>query len=207
MLDDEHRGFRLPLDVVNQLHRLLARRGVQVRQRLVKQKNLHLIDHHARKADALLLPAGKLVRRVIQMVLDVHQLGRPARNLVHLFLRRAAVFQRKGDVFRHRQADKLAVRVLQYRTDMRGKFKNAALRRVYAVNHQTAAHFARIAEGNQPVDAVAQRAFAAAGRPGNQHPLARHDIQIDVADGRLLLRPVLKAEIPEGNNRLHESPS
>ena len=52
------------------------------------------------------------------MDLDAAQRGGAAGDLVHFVLRGAAVFQRKGDVLPHRQADELAVRVLQHRADV-----------------------------------------------------------------------------------------
>ena len=57
------------------------------------------------------------------MVLDADQPGGAAGDLVHFVLRGAAVFQRKGDVLPHRQADELAVRVLQHRADVARQLK------------------------------------------------------------------------------------
>lgn len=109
MLDDEHCGIRLFLDLVDQLNGLLAGGGVEVGQRLIEEQDLDLIHHHARQAHPLLLPARKLVRCIAEMVLDAHQLGSMAGDGVHLILRGAAVFQCKGNVLAHGQPDELAV--------------------------------------------------------------------------------------------------
>ena len=161
---------------VDQFHRLLAGGGVQVCQRLVKQKHADLVHHNAREADALFLPARKLVRGVVEMMLDAHQLGGAAGDGVHFVLRGAAVFQRKGDVLRHGQPDKLPVGVLQHGADVGAQRKDAAVHSVHAVHRQGAGGFAGVGVGVQPVDAARQRAFAAAGRTGDQHTLAGVDI-------------------------------
>ena len=201
VLDDDNRRVRRSLNLVDQLNRLPAGRRVEVGQRFVKQQHLHLIDHHARQAHALLLPAGKLVRRGLQVVCNVHQPGHTLHRFFHLVLRRARVFQREGDVLAHRQADELAVRVLQHRAHMRGQLKDACPRRVHAVDRQFALDLAGKGKRNQPVDAAAQRALAAAGGPGDQHALARQDVKIDPMERRPLLRTVLEREIPEGYDR------
>ncbi len=74
MLDDEHGRVGLLLDLVDQLHGLLAGGRVQICQRLVEEQDLDLIHHNARQTDALLLPAGKLMRCIVEVVLDAHQL-------------------------------------------------------------------------------------------------------------------------------------
>ena len=119
-------------------------------------------------------------------------------DLVHFFLRGAAVFQRKGDIFRHRQADELAVRILQHGADMIRQLKNAAVGRIHAVYCQAACTLTGVGEGIQAIDAGCQCAFAAAGRPGNQDALTRVDIQVDIMQGGLLLGAVLERKIFEG---------
>ena len=146
----------------------------------------------------MLLPARKLVRGVIQVVFDSHQFSDAAGRLVHFFLRGAAVFQRKGDIFRHRQADELAVRILQHGADMIRQLKNAAVGRIHAVYCQAACTLTGVGEGIQAIDAGCQCAFAAAGRPGNQDALTRVDIQVDIMQGGLLLGAVLERKIFEG---------
>ena len=201
VLNDEDRRVGLLLDRVDQLNGLLARGRVKVCQRLIEQQNLHLIDHDAREADALLLAAGKLVRSVVEVVLDSDQLGGAAGDLVHFVLRSAAVFQRKGDVLPHRQADELAVRVLQHRADVARQLKNTAVGRVHAVHSQRACALAGVGERVQAVDAGRQRGLAAAGRPGDQHALPGVDVQIDVMQRGLLLGAMLEGKIFKGYDR------
>ena len=135
------------------------------------------------------------------MVFDADQLGGAAGDLVHFVLRSAAVFQRKGDVLPHRQADELAVRVLQHRTDVARQLKNAAVGRVHAVHGQRARTLAGVGERVQAVDAGRQRGLAAAGRPGDQHALPGVDIQIDVMQRGLLLGTILERKIFKGYDR------
>ena len=201
MLNDQDRGVGFLLYRVDQLNGLLAGGRVQIGERFIKQQHLDLIDHNARQTDALLLPAGKLVRCIVEVVFDPDQLCGTAGDLVHFLLRGAAVFQRKGNVLPHGQPYELAVRVLQHGAHMPGQLKDTAVGRVNAVHNQTALAFAGVGEGIQTVDAGRQCAFAAAGRTCNQHALARVDVQINVVQGWLLLRAVLEGKITEGYDR------
>ena len=116
---------------------------------------------------------------------------------VHLILRGAAVFQCKGNVLAHGQPDELAVRVLQHRAHMGRKLKEAAVGRIHTVHGQGAGARAGVGKRVQPVDAGRQRAFAAAGRPGDQHTLTGVDIQVDIMQRRLFLRTILEGEVFE----------
>ena len=197
MLDDEHCGVRLFLDLVDQLNGLLAGSGVEVGQRLIEEQDLDLIHHHARQAHPLLLPARKLVRCVAEMVLDAHQLGGMAGDGVHLILRGAAVFQCKGNVLAHGQPDELAVRVPQHRAHMGRKLKEAAVRRIHTVYGQGAGARAGVGKRVQAVDAPRQRTLAAAGGARNEHPFTRVDLQIDIGQGGALLGAVLEGKVAE----------
>ena len=185
------------LDLVDQLNGLLAGGRVQAGKGFIKHQNFNLIHHNARQADALLLPAGKLMRGMVQAVFNAHQLCGMAGDLVHFLLGNTAVFQRKGNVLAHRQANELAVRILQHRAHMGRKLKNAAVGRIHTVYRQAAGAFAGVGKRVQPVDAGRQRAFAAAGRPGDQHTLTGVDIQVDIMQRRLFLRTILEGEVFE----------
>ena len=93
--------------------------------------------------------------------------------------------------------DELAVRILQHRAHMGRKLKNAAVGRIHTVYRQAAGAFAGVGKRVQPVDAGRQRAFAAAGRPGDQHTLTGVDIQVDIMQRRLFLRTILEGEVFE----------
>ena len=200
MLNDDHRGTAALLDLVDELNGLLAGGRVEVGQRLVEKQHLHLVHHYARQAHALLLSAAKLVRGVAQVVFHAHQRGHAVHRLAHARLRRAVVLQREGDVLAHGQADELPVRVLKHGAHVPGQLKHARLGRIHAVHGEAAGDRAGIAGGDQAVEAAAQRALAAARRAGDEHPLARVDVQVDMAQGGPLLRPVLKGKVPEGDD-------
>jgi hypothetical protein len=137
------------------------------------------------------------MRCIAEVVLDAHQLRSAAGDGVHLLLRHTAVFQRKGDVLAHGQANELAIRVLQYRAHMGRQLKDAAVRRIHAVHGQGAGAHAGVREGVQAVDAARQRAFAAAGRACDEHTLPRIDVQVDAGQRGTLLGAVLEREISE----------
>ena len=85
--------------IVDQFDGLLAGGRVEFASGSSKSRILTSSTLDTRQTDALLLPARKLVRGVIQVVFDSHQFSDAAGRLVHFFLRSAAVFQRKGDIF------------------------------------------------------------------------------------------------------------
>ena len=72
VLNDQHGGIGLVLDLVDQLNGLLAGGRVQAGKGFIKHQNFNLIHHNARQADALLLPAGKLMRGMVQAVFNAH---------------------------------------------------------------------------------------------------------------------------------------
>ena len=111
-------------------------------------------DTQAGSGPAEALPVS--YTHLIQVVFDSHQFSDAAGRLVHFFLRSAAVFQRKGDIFRHRQADELAVRILQHGADMIRQLKNATVGRIHAVYCQAACTLTGVGEGIQAIDASCQ---------------------------------------------------
>ena len=145
--------------------------------------------------------------RKAQVMVHVHQFCGAGHGGVHLLLGHAVVFQREGDVLGHRQADELAVRVLQHRAHRFGQRKDALLLRLHAVHRQSAGGFAGVAEGDEPVDAAGQGGFARAGGPGDQNLFAGIDVQVDVVEGGPGLGAVLEGEIPEGNDGVHRQRS
>ena len=200
VLNDKDRSVGLFLDAVNELNRLFPGRRVKIGERLVKQQDLDVIDHDTGKADALLLTTGQLVGRISEMVFHVDKRCGPLGGRVHFRLGDTVVFKRKCNVFRDRQPDELAVRVLQDCADRFRKLKDAFFLGFHAVHKQLSGRLAGIAERNQAVDAACQRRFSAAGRPGNQNLLAGINVQIDVVQRGARLRTVLKCEIPKGND-------
>ena len=115
VLDDQHRRPRAFMHHIDQFNGRPSGSRIQIRQRLVKQQHLDRLHHHAGQADPLLLAAGQLIRRILQMMVDIHQPGHPVDQLLHLLLRHTVILRRKRNIFSHRQADKLPVRILQHR--------------------------------------------------------------------------------------------
>ncbi|MPM63503.1 hypothetical protein SDC9_110383 [bioreactor metagenome] len=195
MLDDHDRLMVVLRDTVDQIDRGLARRGVKICQRLVKEQRLHLVHHHSRKRDALLLPAGEFKRRGVEQPVHIHQRGGIGDDLLHFLLPHALVFQRKGDVLADRKPDELSVRILQHGAYVLTQRKNAGFFGFEAADLQAAFDFAGIGKRDQAVDAVAQRALSAAGRADDEHLFPLIDRQVDLMQGRLRLRKVLKGKV------------
>jgi len=82
----------LAMNILELRPHFLAQLGVEVGKRLVEQQDLRRVRDRPRQRNALLLPAGKLVRKPIGILLESHALqGAPdggftprARNFVHL---------------------------------------------------------------------------------------------------------------------------
>ncbi|MNI56769.1 hypothetical protein D3C73_1117910 [compost metagenome] len=110
-------------------------------------------------------------------------------------LRHRSVLQHKGDVLADCQPDKLTVRVLQHRSHRCRQGGDAQFTLLPAHDPQAAGHLSRVIKRHQPVNAVGQSAFSAAGRSDNQHFFASADPQINSAQRRLLLGTVGEAEI------------
>jgi len=151
VLDDDDRRAGFFANFVDELDGLLARRGVKVCQRLVKEQDRHIVHHHTGQTHALLLAAGELVRRVQQMLLHAGLLRRAENPLVKRGLFHAVVFQREGDILRNRQPDKLPVGVLQNGADHFGNVKEAERLRLPAHDLEASLLFAAVGKRNEAV--------------------------------------------------------
>jgi hypothetical protein len=65
------------LDAANLEAHLVPQLGVQVGQRLVEQQHLRPVDYGPRQGDALLLPAGQLVRTALGHGAQTHHVHDP----------------------------------------------------------------------------------------------------------------------------------
>src|SRR5690606_31869368 len=68
--DEHERRAALAVELLEQLDDGLARAGVEVPGRLVGEQDLGLVDERARERDALLLPAGKLGRIMVEPIAE-----------------------------------------------------------------------------------------------------------------------------------------
>jgi|GEM_PF-2828696 len=82
---------------------------VQVAQRLVEQEHRRLGNQGTRQCDALLLPAGELLREPITQVGEVHEFQGLGNPLLSLRRGKASHLQAELDVFRHRLMRKESV--------------------------------------------------------------------------------------------------
>ena len=198
VLNNNHGAAGTLLNLVDQLNGLLTGGGVQIGKRLIKQKHVHLIDHHARKAHALLLPAGDFVGRMAQDPADIHQVRCFLHNLMHFIPGNAVVFQSKGNILRNSQSDKLSVGILKDCSDGFGQAEQAQFHGILPLYGKRAGDFSRIRRGNQTVDAVGDGGLTAAGGTGDEHLFPTMNVQIDVIEGRRCLGGVLESKIPKG---------
>ena len=205
MLNNNNRCFFFPVNLVNQFNRPFSCRRVQVGKRLIKQKNIHLVNHNACHRHSLFLPARKRARRITEYRLHFYRLRYSGYPLKHLFLRYHIIFQHKSDVFRNGQSDKLPVRVLKHRSDQFGQPENAKLFRILTGNRISSRNLSFIRKRHKTVDTVRQSRLSRTGRPHNQNLFPRINGQIDILDCRLFLGTIFKRKVFKFNYRFHES--
>ena len=181
--------------LLEQLHHLHARLAVERAGRLVGQEHVGVVYEGARNRHALHLPAGKLVRPLVQVLAQAHLLERGHRALAPL---------RAGDAGNRER--ELHIRKDRLVGDQVVALKDEAHRvvavgvpvpvgvalRGNAVDHEIAAVVAI-----QPADDVEQRRLAGAAGPQDGHKLAVAEAEVHVVE-RLLReasRPVLFADL------------
>ena len=67
---------------------------------------------------SLFLSAGQLGRLTVQIFAHVDAGSKLIDDRLHLIMRHLMVLQPEGDIIRHRRADELIVRILEYDTDL-----------------------------------------------------------------------------------------
>ena len=92
----------LPRDLLDQLHDLHARFGIERAGRLVRKQDLRIVDESSRNGDALHLPARKLIRLFVQFVSQAHTLEGVRRPLFPLLRRNARKGEGEFHVPKHR---------------------------------------------------------------------------------------------------------
>ncbi len=173
---DEHErdaDIALQVDQVD-LH-LLAQLGVERTERLVEQQQARTVGQPARQRNALLLPAGQLVRIGCCLVGEVHLFENLARHPVDFGGRAARHLQRKSDVLSHRHMREQRV-ALEH--GMHRAFFSGSVGEVFAVE-QNLPGIGQIEAG----DHAQYRGFAAAGRAEQREEFARLDAEADVVHG------------------------
>ena len=154
--------------------RLHAQRGVEVGQRLVKQKHLGLAHDGAADGHALALAAGQGLGFAVEQVRDLQNLGHLADGRAHLGFRLARQFEGKAHVVARRH-----VRIQGVALEDHG---DAPLGRRHVVGQQVADVQLARADVFQSRDHAQQGRLAAAGRPDEDHEFAVMDIEVQALD-------------------------
>ena len=134
MLDDHDGLLLFLLDSVDQCNGFLSGRRIEIGQRLVKQQNIHIIDHNPRHGNSLFLSAGHLRWCMMQQFFYLYSLCHTVYFAKHLFLCHTVIFQHESNIFRNRQTDKLSVRILQHGSDHLGKSENPKVFRIFSLD-------------------------------------------------------------------------
>jgi hypothetical protein len=186
VVDDDQRGAAIghrPGDGV--LHHRRAVR-VELGGRLVEQQQARPPGERPGQHQPLLLPAGEGGGGAVPPEGEAHLRQRPVHRRPDQRGRGPGVLQAERDVVPGAGHDQLGVRVLE--DDRR---PGPGLARRPAVDGELALGVAGV-RAEHAGEGVQQRGLARAGRPGEQHPLAGLDPQVDV-----LHRPRPAAGVPE----------
>ena len=112
--DEDNRDAVFAVELLDGFHDLTAAARVKHGRRLVEDDALWPHGDDAGDGNALLLPAGKAVRRVLFVLIDADIHQRAVHTLPDLLGRDADVLQAEGDVLLHHGGDNLVVRVLEH---------------------------------------------------------------------------------------------
>ena len=134
---------------------------------------------------------------MIHEAVNVNGLSSQESLLDHFSLFNTVVFQGKGNVLSYRQADKLAVRVLQDCSHTGRKLKDRRIICFKAIYLQLTCYFTVKRKRYQSVDTVTDSALSGTGGSADQDLFAGIDVQVDVLQRRLFLSIVLKSKILE----------
>ena len=174
------------------LHDLRAAVGVKHGGRLVQHKAVRPHGNDACDGDALLLPAGQLIRRGVALFVDAGQFHGFVDAGADLLRRHAEVLRRKGDILLDDGGDDLVVRILEHHADLLAHIVEVIF---VAGVHPLDQHRARFGQQNG-IEMLCQRGLAAAVRAQHGDKLAAPDVNADAVDGvGRLLRIIAEAHV------------
>src|SRR5713226_6285172 len=87
----------------NEIEVLAPRACVEISSGFVSKENRRIDRQRTSDRDALSLPAGELVRQVLQPMTELNEIEQLARPFVDLATRPAAQVERQADIFQARQ--------------------------------------------------------------------------------------------------------
>ena len=157
-------------DLGTHLH---AQLGIEIRQRLVEQKDLRVAYDRAAHGHALALAAGKLPRLALEQFGDVEDAGGLLHAACDLVLRVALQSQPERHVLVHGH-----VRVERVVLKHHG---HVAVLRRHVVDHLAVDRDFAGADLLEPGDHAQRRRLAAAGWPDQHHEFLVRDVEIDAA--------------------------
>ena len=165
IMGDGHNGDARLAQLADGAHDLCASVGVQHGGGLVQNQAVGPHGDNARNGDALLLPAGQLIRRCLALFVDACQLHGLVDAGADLRRRHTQIFRRKGDVFLHDGGNDLVVGVLEHHAHLLADIVEMLLAAGVHILHQHGAGFGQ----QNGVEMLGQGAFAAAVRTQHRH--------------------------------------
>ena len=181
VLGEHHRGPPLLVDPAEHAQQLVAGDGVELRGRLVEQRDPRTARERRPQRDALELAARQLVRRAVEDPRDPERqrgLLHPARDRGR---RQPLVLEREGQLGAHRAHHDLGLGVLEQRPGHGGERRRVVRARVEPADLEPAGELAAMEVRHEPAGRAQQRRLARAARAGQDDELAGRDVEVDVA--------------------------
>ena len=184
VLGEHDGGPPLLVDPAQDAEQLVAGDGVELRRRLVEQRDARPPGQRGAERDPLELAAGELVGRAVEEAGDPQRergLLHPARDRGG---RDAAVLEREGQLGADRPHDDLGLGILEQRAGDRGDRRRVVRARVQPADLEPAGELAAMEVRDEPAGGAQQRRLARAARSGQDDELAGGDVEVDVAQRR-----------------------
>ena len=177
----EEYGSSARVRQVDKLDNLLSAVRIEVAGRLVRQEDLRFVHKRSRDRDPLLLPAGELLREVVQFVGESNLLEYLEYSTADLTLGESQDLERHRDILFH-GSTREEFEVLEHHTDVAAQVGNSSgleLRDVGAVDEQLTPGRAFRRENH-----LQESRLSCAGRAAQENEFAFVDFKVDVDKSR-----------------------
>ncbi len=176
MCDLDNRRARV-IQSLEELHDLIALRGMQIPRRLVGENQLWAEDDRARDAHELLLAAGKLVREQVFLADNVEAIECVANQADAFLVRDVLVGKWHFQIFEDRQIVDQVI-ALKHESDV------CLMQLIALLDVEFVDRFAKkvVVPGPSAIEHshdAQQRGFSGPGRPHNRHEFTGLNVQID----------------------------
>jgi hypothetical protein len=177
VLGDHDRRVEVLVEPAKQRDQLVAGDRVELRGRLVEQDQLRPAGERRAEGHALELATGELGGRAVEQLRDPERERRLLDGPRHRRRRLPLVLERERELGANRAHHDLRLGVLEQRADGDRERSRRVLARVHAGDRRAAGEHAAVEVRHEPVGGAQQRRLARARPAGEDHQLARTDLE------------------------------